>query len=153
MRKQMITQIGALILATSGVQFATGFFGTFISLRTALENFEPTMTGAVLSGYFAGFTVGAFFSGRIIERFGHIRAYAAFGGVVAAATAAMPLIVSPLSWLILRVVIGLGCAGLFVTTESWLSAKAEPAERGRIFSIYMVGTFIALALGLLLTGC
>jgi hypothetical protein len=53
MNKQMITQIGALILATSGVQFATGFFGTFISLRTALENFEPAMTGVVLSGYFA----------------------------------------------------------------------------------------------------
>ena len=148
----MITQIGALILATSGVQFAAGFSGTFISLRTALENFEPTITGAVLSGYFAGFTVGAFFSGRIIERLGHIRAYAAFGGVVAAATAAMPLIVSPFSWLILRVVIGLGCAGLFVTTESWLNAKAEPSERGRIFSIYMVGTFIALALGQLLIG-
>jgi MFS family permease len=148
----MITQIGILILATSGVQLATGFFGTFISLRIALENFEPTMTGVVLSGYFGGFTVGAFFSGRIIDRFGHIRAYATFAGAVAAATAAMPLIVSPLPWLILRALVGLGCAGLFVTTESWLSAKAQPAERGRIFSIYMVGTFIALALGQLLIG-
>ncbi|HEX7200620.1 MAG TPA: MFS transporter, partial [Dongiaceae bacterium] len=45
-----------------------------------------------------------------------------------------------------------GCAGIFVTTESWLSAKAPPAERGRVFSIYMVGTFIALAFGQLLIG-
>src|SRR5262249_39109511 len=39
---------------------------------------------------------------RIIERVGHIRAYAALAGMVVAATAAMPLLVGPLSWLILR---------------------------------------------------
>ena len=59
----------------------------------------------------------------------------------------MPLLLGPLPWLVLRAVVGFGCAGLFITTESWLNAKAEPAERGRIFSIYMAGTFLALALG------
>jgi MFS family permease len=51
---------------------------------------------------------------------------------------------------VLRLIVGFGCAGIFVTTESWLSAKAPPSERGRIFSIYMVGTFLALGLGQLL---
>jgi MFS family permease len=106
----------------------------------------------VLSSYFAGFTAGAFFCGRIIERYGHIRVYAAFAGLVIAATAAMPILVAPLPWMVLRAIIGFGCAGLFVTTESWLNAKARPSERGFVFSIYMVGTFIALALGQLLIG-
>src|SRR5207248_2112617 len=145
--ESMGAQIRTLIIATSGVQVANGFFGTFISLRVALESFEATMAGLVLSSYFAGFTAGAFFCGRVIERFGHIRVYAAFAGMVVAATAAMPLWVGPLPWLALRTIIGFGCAGLFVTTESWLNAKARPAERGRVFSIYMVGTFIALGLG------
>jgi MFS family permease len=148
----MHAQIGTLIIATSGVQLANGFFGTFISLRVALEGFDAILAGLVLSGYFAGYTVGAVCCGRIIERIGHIRAYAAFAGLVVAATAAMPLLVRPLPWLVLRAVVGFGCAGLFVTTESWLNAKAEPSERGRIFSVYMVGTFIALALGQLLIG-
>src|SRR5690606_35736653 len=52
----------------------------------------------------------------------------------------------------LRAVIGFGCAGIFVTTESWLNAKAQPSERSRIFSIYMVGTFVALGLGQLVIG-
>jgi MFS family permease len=60
--------------------------------------------------------------------------------------------VGPLVWLVLRAIVGFGCAGLFITTESWLNAKAQPAERGRIFSIYMVGTFLALAVGQLLIG-
>ena len=37
-----------------------------------------------------------------------------------------------------------------VQTEGWLNAKAAPAERGRILSIYRVGIFIALAVGQIL---
>ncbi len=150
--KPLQAQIGILILATSIIQLANGFFGTFISLRVAIEDFGPTISGLVLSSYFAGFTFGALRCERIIERVGHIRAYAAFAGMVVAATAAMPLLTGPLPWLILRAVIGFGCAGLFIATESWLNAKAEPTERGRIFSVYMFGTFLALALGQLLIG-
>lgn len=150
--KWLQAQIGILILATSIIQLANGFFGTFISLRVAIEGFEPAVSGLVLSSYFAGFTWGALRCERIIERVGHIRAYAAFAGMVVGATTAMPLFVGPWSWLILRAVIGFGCSGLFIATESWLNAKAEPGERGRIFSIYMFGTFLALALGQLLIG-
>ena len=46
--------------------------------------------------------------GRIIERIGHIRSYAAFAGLVAAATAAMALMAGPLAWLVLRAIVGFG---------------------------------------------
>jgi MFS family permease len=144
--------IGTLIVATSIVQLANGFFGTFFSLRVAVEGFEATVAGLVLSSYFAGFMLGAVRSDRIIARIGHIRAYAAFGGLVGAATAVMPLLVAPYAWMALRAVVGFGCAGLFVATESWLNAKAPPAMRGRVFAVYMVGTFVALAAGQLLIG-
>ncbi len=146
----MRAQIGTLVIATSAVQLANGFFGTFFSLRVAAEDFGGTLAGLVLSGYFAGFTLGAVQCEGIIARIGHIRAYAAFGGVVVAATAAMPLWPGPWQWLALRAVIGFGCSGIFITTESWLNAKAQASERGRVFSIYMVGTFLALAVGQLL---
>src|SRR5215813_2686189 len=144
----MRIQIGELVIATSIVQLANGFFGTFISLRVAIEDFDAA--GLVLSAYFAGFTVGALRSGKLIERIGHIRAFAAFDGLVVAATCVMPLLVGSLAWVVLRAIVGFGCAGIFVTTESWLNAKATPSGRGRVFSIYMVGTFLALALGQLL---
>lgn len=143
-------QIGTLIVATSAVQLANGFFTTFLSLRLAKLDFGASLTGLVLSSFFGGFTVGALRSGRMIERIGHIRAYAALCGLVIAATAGMPIFVGPIAWIILRALIGFGCSGIFVTTESWLNAKAAPAERGQVFSIYMVGTFIALACGQLL---
>ena len=150
--REMRAQIGTLIIATSCIQIGNGFFGTFISLRVALEGFAAAAAGLVLSSYFIGFTIGALRCGNIIARIGHIRAYAAFAGLAVAATAAMPLQIGPLPWLVLRGVIGFGLAGLFVTAESWLNAKVAPSERGRVFSIYMVGTFMALALGQLLIG-
>jgi MFS family permease len=150
MNRPVVTQIGALVLATSGVQLAVGFFGTFISLRVPLENFSPTMSALVLSGYYAGYTIGAVYCSRIIERVGHIRAYAALASLAVLATAVMPLAIDGPVWLLLRAAIGFGCAGLFITTEGWLIAKAEPAERGRVLSIYRVGMFIALAVGQIL---
>src|SRR6516225_1357948 len=90
---RMRAQITTLIIATSLIQLANGFFGTFISLRVAIEDFGPTMAGLVLSSYFAGFTLAAVYCGRIMEQIGHIRGYAAFAGLVVAATAAMPLMV------------------------------------------------------------
>jgi len=144
------TGVNTLVIASAGIQLASGFFGTFLSLRVALEHFDPTIAGLVLSSYFAGYTIGALRSQIIIERIGHIRSYVACAGLAVAATSAMPLFTGAMPWIILRGIIGFGCAGLFVTTESWLSCKTEPAERGRIFARYMVGNFIALALGQLL---
>ena len=148
----MLVQIGTLIAATSLVQLANGFFNTFLSLRLAGENFGSTLTGIVLSAYFVGFTIGAVSCGKVIQRIGHIRAYTAFAGIVIVATAAMPLLVSPLGWIACRTAIGFGCVGLFITTESWLNAKTPADQRGRVFSLYMVGTFLALAVGQLLIG-
>lgn len=148
----MLVQIGTLIVATSLVQLANGFFNTFLSLRLTVENFGPALTGIVLSAYFVGFTIGAVGSGRVIRRVGHIRAYTAFAGMVVVATAAMPLLDSPYAWIACRMLIGVGCVGLFITTESWLNAKAVPDQRGHVFSVYMVGTFGALAIGQLLVG-
>ncbi|WP_266181804.1 MFS transporter [Dyella humicola] len=146
----MFVQIGVLIIATSLVQLAIGFFNTFLSLRLTAEHFGPGLNGLILSAYFAGFTVGAMLSGRLIRRIGHIRSYAAFAGMVVVATAIIPLLVQPVVWIVCRLIVGVGCVGLFITTECWLNAKARPEQRGRVFSIYMVGTFVALAIGQLL---
>jgi MFS family permease len=150
MTQSMRAQIGTLILATSGVQLSVGFFGTFISLRVPLENFGETISALVLSGYYTGYTIGAVCSASIIERVGYTRAYAALAGLAVVGTAVMPLAINGPVWLILRAVVGFGCAGLFITTDGWLSAKAAPTERGRVLSIFRVGIFIALAIGQIL---
>ncbi|HBH62751.1 MAG TPA: MFS transporter, partial [Nitrospiraceae bacterium] len=148
----MKTAIGTLIIAISTVQLANGFFGSLVSLRVSIEDFRVPLGGLILSSYYAGYTVGAVRCGQIIERIGHIRAFAAFAGLLASATAIMPVAVSAIPWILLRGAVGFGAAGLFITTESWLNAKTGPSDRGKVFSIYMVGTFAALGAGQLLIG-
>jgi MFS family permease len=94
----MRAHIGTLIIATSGVQLANGFFNTLISLRVAIESFEATMAGLVLGSYFAGVTLAALRCGPIIERVGHIRAYAAFAGMVACRSSGISRSLSPFFW-------------------------------------------------------
>jgi MFS family permease len=45
---------------------------------------------------------------------------------------------------------GVAAIGLFMVAESWLNASAGPENRGRVFSVYMVLSYLGLGLGQLL---
>jgi MFS family permease len=83
----------------------------------------------------------------LIGRAGHIRTFAACAALVAAAFLGHALYFDPVLWAVLRALVGFGCAGLFVATESWLNAKATAATRGTVFAIYMVATYATFAGG------
>ena len=144
---RMLTAVGSLILAISLIQLANGYVGTLVGIRLAIEEVEPLIAGVVTSAYFAGYATGAVFCHRLIDRIGHIRAFTAFAALVAAAFLVHPLYFGPILWTALRALVGLGCAGLYVATESWLNVKATVATRGTVFAIYMVATYATFALG------
>jgi MFS family permease len=141
----ILAAVGSLILGISLIQLANGYIGTLIGVRLGAAHLEPVVTGIVTSAYFAGYAAGALLCHRLIERAGHIRAFAAFAALVAASILGHALYFHPALWALLRALTGFGCAGLFVTTESWLNAKATTATRGRVFSIYMVATYATFA--------
>jgi hypothetical protein len=69
--------------------------------------------------------------GNSIQRIGHIRAFAALAGLVAASIFLKPVLVSAPFWIAARALTGFGCAGLFIATESWLNAKATRTRAAR----------------------
>ena len=140
-----------VLLVTTGVLLAgSGLFGTLLGVRASLENLSTTATGLVMSAYFAGFILGAFLCVRIVAEVGHIRAFAAFAAIAAAIALLHVLWIALLPWVILRFVHGIAMVGLALIIESWLNAKADADNRGRIFAIYMVVNLSALAVGQLL---
>ena len=143
----IVTAVGSLILGISLIQLANGYIGTLIGIRLADAHVDPVVTGIVTSAYFAGYALGAALCYRLIGRAGHIRAFAAFAALVAAAFLGHALYFNPALWAVLRALVGFGCAGLFVATESWLNAKATAATRGTVFAIYMVATYATFAGG------
>ncbi|WP_164868081.1 MFS transporter [Rhodovarius crocodyli] len=143
----IIVSVGATILGISVVQLANGYLGTLVSITAAASGFPPLAMGIVLASYFGGYTLGAATLGSLLLRVGHVRLFAALAGLVAACIALQPVFTSPAAWVVIRLVTGMGCAGLFLTAESWLNGSATAENRGRVFSLYMVATNLAFGAG------
>jgi MFS family permease len=133
---------GSLILAISLVQLVNGYMGTLVGIRVASAGADPLQIGIVTSAFFFGYAIGSVSCKGLIQRNGHIRAFATFAALVAIGILGLALHFHPAPWTAFRLMMGFGCAGLFVTTESWLNAKSSPANRGTVFSVYMVATYL-----------
>jgi MFS family permease len=69
----------------------------------------------------------------------------AVGAVVAAAViVAHGYLVTPVAWAALRAISGFSLSSLYVGAESWIHGRVENANRGRVFSIYMVVQMIGM---------
>ena len=133
-----IATISALLLSVSILLIGNGLQGTLISVRANLESFSDPVIGLMVSGYFAGYIAGSLFAPFLIMRAGHIRAFAAFAAVAAAAALIQAMAVDPIVWIAFRVVAGFCFCGLYMVIESWLNEKTPSATRGQIFSIYRI---------------
>ena len=76
--------------------------------------------------------------------------FAALASLASAAALLHAVFISPLTWVVLRIITGFCIAGLFVVSESWLNHSSTNENRGSVLSIYMVVSLGAGALGQLL---
>ena len=143
------TLIGILALFASIVLLVTGnaTLGTIAAIRLELEGVEPGVIGLVLALTSLGFVLGSMHGIRIIQRVGHIRAFALFGALAVVATLLHPLHVSIPGWMLFRLVLGFCIAGLILVAESWVNAHATPETRGALLATYMVLFFLAASGG------
>lgn len=142
-----LAPIAALLVGVALLLLGGGLLGTLLAVRGSGEGFSDAVVGIVMSGYFVGFFLGTFLAPGIIRRIGHIRAFALFAALATCAVLMHVVLVSPAWWFAFRVVTGIALVALYTVIESWLSARSEPIERGRVFAVYMAVTLAALAAG------
>ena len=147
-----LLSVASLILGVTLMQIGNGQFGTFLSVRMQAEGFSSLTIGVVGSAYFAGFILGTLYCDRLVERAGHIRAFAALASLMSAVALLHALIIAPWTWTLMRLVTGCCIAGLFVITESWINERATNEMRGQVFAIYMIASYLALGGGQFLLG-
>lgn len=134
-----MSQIRPLIplLVTAGILIGgNGLQGTYIALRGLSEGFSASTIGLISAAYSIGFALGCISVTRLLRRIGHIRAFATMAAVASAASIAMPLIIHPLFWMLMRFVIGIAVACLFAVIESWINTQVTNSNRARTLSIY-----------------
>lgn len=139
-----LVQLAAIMAGIFVLQGANGMFGSFLTLRMALENFSTPVIGLVATGYPLGFLVSCLVSPKLIGAVGHIRAFAAMAALLSCLTLVFAAIIDPWFWLVVRIATGFAAAGLFMIGESWLSDKTPPAIRGKVFAVYMISNMTAV---------
>lgn len=139
--------MAALLAGVALLLAGSGLLGTLLAVRGRAEGFSDQVLGLIMSGYFVGFLLGTYAAPGLIQRIGHIRAFAFFAALCAVSVLLYPLFVDPWAWGVLRVVTGIAFVGLYTVIESWLNAQAPAAQRSRVFATYMVVNLLALAAG------
>ncbi|MEH6752615.1 MAG: MFS transporter [Alphaproteobacteria bacterium] len=141
----ILPTIAALLLGVALLLLGSGLQGTLLGIRGAIELFSPLAIGVIMTAYYVGFAAGCMFGARLIERVGHIRAFAAFASVASATAVIFPLALDPISWMVLRIITGYCFAGLYMVIESWLNERIPNAYRGRLLAVYMIVNLSAMA--------
>jgi len=128
----------ALFLGIALMMLGNGLQGSLLGIRASLEGFPTTVTGILMSGYYAGFLVGSLLTPKLVARVGHVRVFAALASLASSAILVHVLWIDPASWTVIRLVTGFCYAGLYVVVESWLNDQASNETRGQLLSAYMV---------------
>ena len=135
---QTFASIAALLLSAAFLLTGHGLQVALLPVRAHLENFATLEVGILGAAYFLGFAAGCLIGTRIIRRVGHIRTFAAMVCLASTMALAHAMFAAPALWWLCRAITGLCLAVLFIVIESWLNARSDNANRGRVFSIYTI---------------
>lgn len=137
----------ALLVSVALVWTANGLSFTLLAVRLNADGFSTSDVGIVTTGYFVGQLVGAVFCGRMIERVGHVRAFAAFASIISASVIGYALHVDLVLWTVIRILHGFCIAGSVMVAESWLNGATSNQGRGRLLAVYTIIQYLAMSAG------
>ncbi len=138
-----IIPISALLLGSFFLLFAGGIHGLILPVRGTAEGYSAFELGLLGTGWAIGYVSGCFFTARLVAKVGHIRAFSVMASLAGITILLQLIFLTPQAWIPLRAVSGFCFAGAAMIVESWLSERAEPRTRGRIFGIYTMVNLVA----------
>ncbi|MGR3493384.1 MAG: MFS transporter [Shimia sp.] len=139
--------VAALLLGSGLLFFAGGIHGLILPLRGGAEGFTASQLGLLGTGWAIGYISGCLLAPTLVAKVGHIRVFGVMCAIAAITVLLQALIVSPWPWILVRGIAGFCFAGAAMIVESWLSDRATPQSRGRIFGIYSMVNLLAMTGG------
>lgn len=139
--------VSVVMLAIGVWQIANGLLNVALPLTMSGAEWSGLAIGAIASAYALGFMAGAFYAPTLIARIGHIRAFAAAGGLAAAATLFLGVDTNAWLWFVLRLVFGASAAVLFAVAESWIADSTPARSRGGVISAYQIAGRAGIVIG------
>ena len=137
----------SLYIANLFLVGGTALLTTYLALYLGQKNVSTFWIGLLTSGYYIGLLFGSKVGYYLIKSVGHIRSFAACTAAVTACIAMHGVSDNLSLWLMLRVLVGVGMMCNFMVLESWLNEQASHEQRGRVFSLYMITSYLGTVLG------
>lgn len=131
-----LLSFAAIFLSIGLVQLGTGSLGPLDALAGAAHGFSTREIGLLGSAHFVGFLIGCWFTPRLMGHVGHGRAFAAVTALGVIGALLHPVVIGPYAWALFRIGGGVAVAGAFTVAESWLQAKLDNSDRGRVLGVY-----------------
>ncbi len=141
--KQTLRKISAPLFSLALLMLSNGFFLTYVSAKLHLEHYTPLQIGVIQGSYYAGFLIAALKSEHLIQRIKHIRAFSFFASIATVATLATVFAHHIAIWILMRFIMGLCIAALYVVIESWFLIVSSKKNRGVVLGIYMLGLYLS----------
>ncbi len=141
------TAVGSIITGVVFLQGGMGLLSVLLPLRMLEAGFSTSEIGIMAAGFASGFFLGCFYAPHLIQRIGHIRAFACFATMLSVLTLALAIDTDLALWTSVRLLSGICFAGLLNVSDSWISSETKSSMRGRVMSVYMIFYKMAQALG------
>lgn len=148
--KNPYRSFSALFLTTLLMLVAQGSLSTYLGLSLAQRNVDSVWIGALMSCYYLGLVLGSKLGHKVIARVGHIRAFVASAAIVSVCATTHVLVSELEIWLLMRVVVGMGMMCQYMVLESWLNEQTESSQRGTVFAVYMITSYLGMIGGQLM---
>uniref|UniRef100_UPI003BAADCC7 MFS transporter n=1 Tax=Stappia sp. TaxID=1870903 RepID=UPI003BAADCC7 len=145
-----ILPIAALLAGSALLLMAGGLHGLLLPLRGSIEGFSDASLGLLGTGWAIGYIAGCLLIPPIVSRVGHIRTFGVLCSLAGIVVLLNLILMHPAFWVPLRALSGFCFAGGAMVVESWLSERASPENRGRIFGIYTMINLGATTIGQML---
>ena len=137
----------ALFFGVAMVFLANGLQGSLIGVRASIEGYSPLIVGIIMTGYYAGFMLGALFIPERIQKVGHVRVFASLASIASISILLHSLHFSVITWFIMRYTTGFCFVGMYCVAESWINDQSENESRGQALSVYMIISMGGNAIG------
>ena len=145
--RAVLPMLSALCLAGTGSAMLT----TAVSLHLSGPGTDAMAVQLVLTAYPVGFLIGCLIARALVARAGHERSFTLIMLLAGAGAIGLSLTTAQPAWMLFRLLGGMAMSALFVICESWINLYAGRANRGRLFSVYMLTTALAVLIGQLLS--
>ena len=129
------------------MMLANGLQGSLIGIRASLEGYSASASGIILTGYYAGFLLGALYIPQRIKNVGHVRTFAALASIASISILIHSLHISFIGWFLMRFISGICFVGLYTVAESWVNDLSDNEHRGQALSVYMIVSMAGSAFG------